>query len=74
MQEQIVFIGFVIDTLGKLLVSYTTIMVHHRFQLEHQIDEKVFQEMSREKKFGVIGLAMILGGSILEALEKWPFS
>ena len=63
-------IGMVIDTVGKLLVSFTAIMVHHRVLGEHKIDEEVFREMKREQKLGIMGVSLIVIGSGLEILAS----
>lgn len=63
-------VGFVMDTVGKLMVAYTSLMVHHRFTHEHKIDELVFRAMRREQYYGFIGIAMIIVGSSLEIAAK----
>lgn len=65
--------GFIIDTVGKLLVAYTTLMVHHRVANEHKIDGKVFQVMKRERLYGFIGMGMIIVGSLIELAAKVGF-
>lgn len=64
------FIGFTIEVLGKLLVSYTVIMVHHRVWKEHKIDDLVFEEMRRERVLGVIGFALIVLGYAFQVPSK----
>lgn len=61
-------VGFFLDTLGKLLVAYTSIMVHHRFREEHKVDERVFLAMRREQKLGLFGMGLILVGASMELL------
>jgi hypothetical protein len=34
------FFGFTMDVIGKIMIAYTAIMVHHRFRKEHKIDEE----------------------------------
>jgi hypothetical protein len=63
-------IGFIIDTLGKILVAFTAIRVHGRFWKEHKIDAKVFREMRTEQVLGMLGIAMIVIGFILELPGK----
>lgn len=63
-------IGFVLDTLGKLMVSYTTVRVHFRFWKEHQVDDAVFKEMHREQIIGIIGIVLIIVGASLEITGK----
>ena len=64
------FIGFILDTGGKVLIAFTAIMVHHRFRKEHKIDEKVFLETKHEQVIGVIGIILIIIGFLLQAPFK----
>ena len=64
------FIGFTLDVVGKIMVAFTAIMVHHRFYKEHRIDEKVFRAMRREQLLGVIGIFLIIVGFLLQAPFK----
>ncbi len=59
-------IGFLINVVGKVMVSWTAIAVHYRVRKELKIDKQVFQEMSREHVFGLIGLFLIIVGSYIE--------
>ncbi len=64
------FLGFTIDVIGKIMVSYTVVRVHYRFWKEHKIDEKVFQEMRLEQLIGLFGIALIIIGYILQVPGK----
>ena len=64
------FLGFTLDVIGKLLVGFTAIMVHHRFLLEHKVDEFVFKTMQRERFLGVIGIVLIILGYIFQVPGK----
>lgn len=64
------FIGFSIDTIGKVMVAYTAIRVHYRFWKEHAIDEKVFTAMKSEQFVGLIGIVFILIGFLLQLPYK----
>lgn len=66
MWHTIGIIGFILDTCGKLLVAYTTLMVHYRFRHEHSIDEAVFGEMKREHVLGMVGIGLIIVGASME--------
>lgn len=59
-------IGFILDTLGKLLVAYTSLMVHHRFRNEHRVDEEVFSVMRKEQVYGMAGIGLIILGASME--------
>jgi hypothetical protein len=58
--------GFILDVIGKLLVAYTAIAVHHRFLKEHKIDAAVFKVMHREQIVGIIGVILIIAGFLLQ--------
>ena len=58
--------GFILDVLGKLLVAYTAIAVHHRFLREHKVDAAVFRTMRREQIVGVVGVILMLAGFFLQ--------
>ncbi len=64
-------IGFTFDVLGKIMIAFTAIMVHHRFTKEHKIDEKVFSEMKREKIIGILGIVFIILGYLLQLPDKF---
>lgn len=63
-------LGFTLDVIGKIMVAFTAIMVHHRFLKEHRVDEKVFRVMRREQLVGVIGILLIIIGFILQLPSK----
>jgi rRNA processing protein Gar1 len=64
------FIGFTLDVLGKVMVAFTAVMVHHRFRKEHMIDEKVFREMKHEQIMGIVGIILIIAGYLIQAPFK----
>ncbi|MBI3114528.1 MAG: hypothetical protein HYZ07_01035 [Candidatus Harrisonbacteria bacterium] len=64
------FIGFTLDAVGKILVSYTVIMVHYRFWKEHKIDERVFATMQRERIIAILGVILIIIGYLLQIPSK----
>lgn len=64
------FLGFTLDVIGKIMVAYTAIMVHYRFWKEHKIDERVFVVMKRERIIGVLGIALIVVGYLLQVPSK----
>jgi len=64
------FIGFTLDVIGKILVSYTVIMVHYRFWKEHKINERVFATMLRERTMAILGVILIIIGYLLQIPSK----
>ncbi|MDA2922993.1 hypothetical protein MYX07_07055 [Patescibacteria group bacterium AH-259-L07] len=63
-------IGHISDVVGKIMVAFTAIMVHHRFWKEHKVDELVFRSMKREQLIGIIGIIFILIGFFLQLPTK----
>jgi rRNA processing protein Gar1 len=63
-------IGFTLDVLGKVMVAFTAIMVHHRFRKEHKVDERVFRSMRREQVIAIIGMTLIVAGYFLQLPSK----
>ena len=64
------FIGFTLDLIGKVLVAYTALRVHHRVWQEHKIDKVVFRAMRRERSLGMMGIGLILLGYFLQTPQK----
>lgn len=65
-------IGFTLDVVGKIMVAYTAIAVHHRFWKEHKIDQAVFKAMKAEQLIGIIGIILIIAGFFLQLPAKLP--
>jgi heme/copper-type cytochrome/quinol oxidase subunit 2 len=63
-------LGFTFDVLGKIMVAFTAIMVHHRFRKEHKVDEKVFRSMRREQIIAIVGIVLIVIGYLLQLPSK----
>jgi len=63
-------IGFTLHTLGEIMVGFTAIMVHHRVWKEHKIDSRVFNEMNKERKIGIVGLSLIIIGFAIELVFR----
>lgn len=64
------FLGSTLDVIGKVMVAYTAIRVHHRFWKEHKVDEKVFFEMQRERHIGIMGIVLLIIGYFLQVPSK----
>ena len=63
-------IGFTLDIIGKVMIAFTALMVHHRFAKEHKVDEKVFAIMQREKIIGVFGSILMILGFLMQLPDK----
>lgn len=62
--------GFILDTIGTVMIAYTAIAVHRRFWKEHKIDEEVFRSMRWEQVIGMIGILFIIIGSVMQIPGK----
>ncbi|MCP6720300.1 MAG: hypothetical protein KJI72_03230 [Patescibacteria group bacterium] len=60
------FIATTSDFIGKLLIAYTALRVHHRFLSEHKVDRLVFRAMKREQRLGILGIIFIVAGYLLK--------
>lgn len=65
------FFGFTLGMIGKVMVAYMAIRVHHRVRKEHKIDAAVFLSMRREQLIGIIGISLIVMGYLLEAYVRF---
>jgi len=63
----ILFLAHTLDVLGKLMVGFTAIAVHHRFLREHKVDKKVLRTMKVEQIVGVVGMILIIVAYIIVA-------
>ncbi|MFC1639024.1 hypothetical protein ACFL26_02010 [Patescibacteria group bacterium] len=57
-----------LDVVGKILVSYTVLQVHHRMLVEHKMDEIVFNEIKAEQRIGMLGIALMVAAYLLKLL------
>jgi len=60
--------GLTLDTLGKVLLGITVLMVHWHVLKEHKIDTDVLCTMKKEQALGVSGILLIIAGYILQLL------
>jgi len=63
-------LGFTLDVIGKLMVAFTAVMVHHRFFKEHKVNEQIFRIMKREQVIGIVGIVFIVIGYLLQLPAK----
>lgn len=59
-------IGFVIHTLGELLVAFTVLRVHGQVVHDRKVDKRVLNQMKLEQWLGMTGLLFIIAGFIIE--------
>lgn len=63
-------LGFILDVIGKVMIAFTVLMVHHRFRKEHKVDESVFKVMRQEQVIGIGGIIFIIIGFFLQLPAK----
>jgi len=68
MQPILFILGFIIDALGKVLLGISVILVHGIVYKERKIDIKVLREIKIEKKLSILGIILIIIGSIIQIL------
>ena len=56
------------DVIGKVLVSYAVIKVHHRMLKEHQMDDAVYNEIKAEQTLGFVSIGLMVGAYVLKML------
>lgn len=61
-------LGFIIHTLGELMVAFSVLIVHHRVSAERKIDIHVRQAMKWERLIVFLGIAFIIAGALIEKL------
>lgn len=66
--EKIFILGKTIDLIGKLLIAFTAIRVHHTVLKDKKLDKHVFTEMKHEFTLGFIGIGMMITGYLIEVV------
>lgn len=61
-------IGLTLDTIGKILLGITVLMVHRNILREHKVDVDVLRGMKKEQTLGTLGILLIVAGYILQLL------
>lgn len=64
-------LAFTLDLIGKIMVAYTALAVHHRVRKEHKIDQDVFRAMRREQFIGAMGIVLMILGYLLHVFIKF---
>lgn len=59
-------LAIILETTGTLLIAYAALNVHHRFYKEHKVDEAVYNEMKKERKVGIAGIALVLVSFVIQ--------
>lgn len=65
-------LGLTLDTLGKILLGVSVIMVHKHIYQERQIDTDVLRAMKKEKIISIFSIFLIILGYFLQTLFHFP--
>jgi len=57
-----------LDIIGKIMVSYTVLIVHRRMMTEHKFDVIVENEIKHEQVVGVLGIVLMVAGYVVKML------
>ena len=60
------FWGLTAEITGEIMIAFTAIMVHYRFRKEHKFDKKVLLTMHHEHFIGILGIALMAIGYLLQ--------
>ena len=63
-------IAITFDALGKILLGFLVLLVHHKILKEKRIDEYVIKEMKLEWVLGTLGIVFIVIGYFIELFLK----
>lgn len=63
-------IGFVLTTIGEILLGTMVLIIHWHILKEHKIDVDVLKQMKQEQFLGVFAVASIVTGFFLQVSSK----
>jgi len=63
-------IGFVLTTMGEILLGTMVLIIHLHILKEHKIDADVLRQMKQEQFLGVLAIISIIFGFILQISSK----
>lgn len=63
-------LGFLVTTLGELLVGYSILRVHSTLEKEKDVDQKVIDEVRNEKKWTISGMVLIAVGFFIQLASE----
>lgn len=61
-------LGLTLDTLGKILLGITVLLVHKHIYRERRIDADVLRTMKKEQALSIFSILLIIIGYILQTL------
>lgn len=64
----LLFWGLTLGVGGKIILAFTVISVHWKIVKEHKIDQKVLNEILRERNLAIFAIALIAVGYLFEII------
>lgn len=61
-------VGVVLDTIGKVLVGLAVLMVHRHIFREHKIDRDVLSTIRKEWILTFAGIVLIIAGAVMQLI------
>jgi len=59
-----------LDIIGKVMIAYTALSVHHHVWKERKIDKTVFHIMKREQLIGIFGIILMISAYFLHIYAR----
>ena len=69
MAEILNIIGLTLELIGTLLLAVMVILVHLKLKKEKHLDVAVFNEISLEKKLGLVSILLLIIGFGLQIIS-----
>lgn len=63
-------IGFILTTMGEILLGAMVLIIHWHILKEHRIDADVLKQMKQEQFLGVFAITSIVIGFFLQVFYK----
>ena len=63
-------IGFVLTTIGEILLGAMVLIIHWHILKEHRIDVDVLRQMKQEQFLGIFAITSIIIGFLLQISSK----
>lgn len=66
----VALLGFLVTTVGELIIGYSILRVHTSLETEKHVDKKVLAEVKKEKVWTLIGMVLIIIGFFIQVASE----
>lgn len=66
----VALLGFLVTTVGELIIGYSILRVHTSLETEKHVDKKVLTEVRKEKIWTLIGMTLIIIGFFIQVASE----